>query len=447
MRANTNATRTISPRVSPNVTASYYHGVVIFVRTSEEKEARGHSAKDLAADGGTTKVVADTPVALAAAGPFVPLASAIEEDSKLRDVLARDLPIPSLRTSARTRAAIAALGVLPVIVLVMIDARAKASAHVVVDLVLALYVAFELTRPTPRLPAAAALAFVAVALRLTSFIARLCARDLPAYVYLAPAAAAIAAGIVLVRMPSRSRVGLELLDRLGITRIEAREVIEGASDPPAGALVGAALAAAVALPALLHLMRRGATHLLIQAAVFVAYAALVPSVARRISSSEVAPPVAPRRILWGIFVGFAMTAAVMTAARSFVDTGTAFAFCVDRLDLEARAFVAKEQAEMANAIVRVKASALLFGLVAIVFPLAEERVYRGLLQDTLVKKYGTSYGLFASAVVFGVAHVGVYQIGIYQTVLLGVAFGVAYLEGGIVASIVVHALWNLVLLA
>jgi membrane protease YdiL (CAAX protease family) len=94
----------------------------------------------------------------------------------------------------------------------------------------------------------------------------------------------------------------------------------------------------------------------------------------------------------------------------------------------------------------VKASALLFGLTAVVFPLAEERVYRGLLQDTLVRKYGTTYGLFSAAVVFGVAHVGVYQIGVYQTVLLGIAFGIAYVEGGIVASIVVHALWNFVLL-
>jgi membrane protease YdiL (CAAX protease family) len=158
-------------------------------------------------------------------------------------------------------------------------------------------------------------------------------------------------------------------------------------------------------------------------------------------------PRSPLKILWGICAGFAVTAAIMTAARSFVDTGTAFAFCVDRLDAEARAFAAREQSEMATAVLRVKASALLFGLTAVVFPLAEERIYRGLLQETLVRKYGTTYGVFTAAVVFGVAHVGVYQIGVYQTVLLGIAFGIAYVEGGIVAAIVVHALWNFVLLA
>ena len=85
-------------------------------------------------------------------------------------------------------------------------------------------------------------------------------------------------------------------------------------------------------------------------------------------------------------------------------------------------------------------------LTAVVFPFAEERVYRGLLLETLAKKYGTAYGLLASAIVFGAAHVGVYQIGLYQTVLLGVAFGVAYLEGGLLASIAVHVAWNVLLL-
>ena len=38
---------------------------------------------------------------------------------------------------------------------------------------------------------------------------------------------------------------------------------------------------------------------------------------------------------------------------------------------------------------------------------------------------------------------GIYEIALYQTVLLGVGFGLAYAEGGLVAAFVVHALWNL----
>jgi membrane protease YdiL (CAAX protease family) len=448
MRANTNAMRTISPRVSPNVTASYYHGGVIFVRdsraeaSSDADKPRGLSPKDLA-------IEADTPIALTADGPFRPAAVAVEEDARIRDVLSRTFSIPSLRSNAKTRLAALAFAVVPTLSLVAIDLRATSTARVIVDLALAFYVAFELSRATPRRPAIAALALVALALRWSSFIARLCAKDLPWFVLAAPIALFVASAVVLARIPSPSRVSLELLDKLGITRTQAREATAAATptSSPSAPLVGFALVAAIALPALLHLMRRNGTGLEVQAIVFVAYAALVPWGARRLASTFVPAPAPPMKILWGIFAGFAITAAIMTAARSFIDTGTAFAICVDRLDAEARAFTAREQTEMANAVLRVKASALLFGLTAVVFPLAEERVYRGLLQETLVRKYGATYGVFTAAIVFGVAHVGVYQIGVYQTVLLGIAFGIAYVEGGIVAAIVVHALWNFVLLA
>jgi len=78
-----------------------------------------------------------------------------------------------------------------------------------------------------------------------------------------------------------------------------------------------------------------------------------------------------------------------------------------------------------------------------IFPFAEERVYRGLLQDVLVRKYGRAYGVFAASLAFGVAHLGVYQIALYQTVLLGIGFGIAYVEGGLIAAFIVHATWNL----
>jgi membrane protease YdiL (CAAX protease family) len=49
--------------------------------------------------------------------------------------------------------------------------------------------------------------------------------------------------------------------------------------------------------------------------------------------------------------------------------------------------------------------------------------------------------------VFGIAHVGIYQLALYQTVLLGVAFGIAYAEGGLLAAFTVHAAWNLLRLS
>ena len=79
-----------------------------------------------------------------------------------------------------------------------------------------------------------------------------------------------------------------------------------------------------------------------------------------------------------------------------------------------------------------------------IFPFAEERIYRGLLQDVLTRKYGRRYAVFAASLAFGVAHLGVYQVALYQTVLLGIGFGVAYLEGGLLAAFFVHAIWNLI---
>ena len=38
---------------------------------------------------------------------------------------------------------------------------------------------------------------------------------------------------------------------------------------------------------------------------------------------------------------------------------------------------------------------------------------------------------------------GIYEIALYQTVLLGIGFGIAYAEGGLLAAFVVHAVWNL----
>jgi membrane protease YdiL (CAAX protease family) len=82
----------------------------------------------------------------------------------------------------------------------------------------------------------------------------------------------------------------------------------------------------------------------------------------------------------------------------------------------------------------------------ILVPLVEERVYRGLVQRVLVARFGAGRGLALAAIVFGIAHLGVYRVAIYQPALLGVSFGVAYASGGLPAAAIVHALWNLHLL-
>jgi membrane protease YdiL (CAAX protease family) len=331
--------------------------------------------------------------------------------------------------------------------LVFGDAGSPARAspgRLLVDLVLVAYVVFELLRRTPRMPGVAALALVAVGLRWTLVATRLCGHGVHPLVYASGGLAVAAAFVLLARVPSRGRVALELLGKLGITRSELFAATRKA-DPP-GALIAAAVACAAGLPAVLHLVRLLGGGLLAQAIVFSVFAGAAPELARRLTEPDGARPESapPARIMMAVAIGLAVTAAAVTAGRLFFDSGAELARCVERLDVEARRTLERQSSELAHAIAKVRASAPLVLMTSAVFPFAEERIYRGLLQDVLTRRYGAGYGIFAASVAFGVAHLGIYQVALYQTVLLGIGFGVAYAEGGLLAAFFVHATWNLV---
>ncbi|MBX3201746.1 MAG: CPBP family intramembrane metalloprotease [Labilithrix sp.] len=415
--------------------------------------AERHAPADLLVEGGSVRVEVDTPVALRDTGPFEPLATAVETNDALRDLLARDINVPSLRDYRRIRFALLAAAALPMATLLELDRELVTGGHagvgrVLVDLLLAAFVVFELTRPTPRRPGICAIALAAIALRWGLVAGRLCGAGVHALVYVAAALSAGAALVLVTRVPSRARVALELLGKLGISRSQLFAATQ--ADEPPGALVAAAVACAAGLPAVLHLTRSFGVGLLGQAAVFVGFAALAPVVARRATAPEAPAPtlrLPPARVVLGVVAGLALTAAAVTAGRLFFDLGTEIARCVERLDAEAKLARAAESAELARAIAKVRASTPLVLMTAAIFPFAEERVYRGLLQDVLVRKYGRAYGVFAASIAFGVAHLGIYQVALYQTVLLGIGFGIAYVEGGLLAAFIVHATWNLLQLA
>ncbi len=422
---------------------------VVYVMRPDGAPER-HSPTDLLAEGGSVRVTVDTEIALSEEGPFEPLATAIEKNGPLRDALARDIAIPSLRGYARSRVVLLTANVIPMAMLLELDRELVTAQHasvgrVVVDVILVAFVIYELSRRTPRMPGICATALAAIALRWALVATRLCGRDVHLLVYAAAALPAVSAVFLAANVPSRARVALELFGKLGITRSQLFTATQG-TDPP-GALVAAAVACAAGLPAALHLTRMLGIGLFGQAAVFVAFAAIAPIVARRATEPDApvegARSISPVRILLATAVGLALTAAIVTAARLFFDTGSELARCVDRLDLETKIDRAAESAELARAIAKVRADATLAIMTSVVFPLAEERIYRGLLQDVLTRKYGRSYAVFAASLAFGVAHLGVYHVALYQTVLLGVGFGVAYIEGGLVAAFVVHAIWNM----
>src|SRR6476660_6584532 len=104
-----NAMRIISPRVSPNVTAPYYHGSVVYVRNDGDSPVQSCAARELVAEGGSVGAQATTLISRTAEGPFAPMAIALERDAALRDAVAAEIPVPSLVAWSRVRLVLLAL--------------------------------------------------------------------------------------------------------------------------------------------------------------------------------------------------------------------------------------------------------------------------------------------------------------------------------------------------
>jgi membrane protease YdiL (CAAX protease family) len=473
------ATRIISPRVSPNSTAPYYHGGVVHVRTDGGASARSCEPGELASEGGSIAVTAETLISRTGEGPWAPIAVALERDAPLRDVMVKGIAIPSLMGWARTRIVIIVAAAVPFVMLLELDRELVAKdllgvGRFLVDLLLAAYVGFELTRRSPRMPAVAGAAMLAMAMRWVLVATRLCGRGVHPAVWAAAALSIGGAIAIFGRAPSRGRMALELFGKLGISRSDANAVKAKAITAPSSTLVVAAIAGAAGLPILLWVLRRSGVGTWPQAAAFVVYGALVPWVVLRLerdpdgrlarpeATARAALPLSARlrrasregsarfalgatvvSTLFAIALGLTLTASLLYGTHQFFDAGGELARCADRLDVASRRLLAAEALELSRRIASVRASTMLVLMTTAVMPLAEERIYRGLLMNVLVKKYGFAYGLFVSAAVFGFAHVGIYELALYQTVLLGIGFGIAYAEGGIVAAFVVHAVWNL----
>ena len=453
------AMRIISPRVSPKVTAPYYHGSVVYVRNDGEALAQSCAPGELLAEGGSVAARADTLISLSSEGPFAPIAVALEQDDALRDVVAAAIPAPSLAAWSRARLVVLALAAVPLLMLVELDRELAGkdllgTGRLLADVLVAAYVVFELTRRTPRMPAVAGAALLSVGMRWLLVTARLCGRGVHPAVWAAAALSAAAAFAIFARAPSRARVSLELMSRIGISRSEANAAMAEAqrgSELP-GAAVVAAVGAAAGLPLVLWLLRSNGVGVWVQAIAFVGYAVILPAIVLRGAAgvSERAKGervrvgrVEVERAVLGIAIGLALTASLLHGTHQFFDAGGELARCTGRLDEATRRLLAAEASELARRVANVRASTALVLMTTAVLPLAEERIYRGLLMNVLVRKYGFTYGLLASAAAFGVAHVGVYELALYQTVLLGIGFGLAYAEGGLVAAFVVHAVWNL----
>jgi membrane protease YdiL (CAAX protease family) len=82
----------------------------------------------------------------------------------------------------------------------------------------------------------------------------------------------------------------------------------------------------------------------------------------------------------------------------------------------------------------------------ILAPLGEELTYRGILMVSLMKSLGAGGAILASALLFGLAHIGAQPQAVLPLFLLGLVLGyAAYRTRSLLAPVVAHALFNSVM--
>jgi uncharacterized protein len=83
---------------------------------------------------------------------------------------------------------------------------------------------------------------------------------------------------------------------------------------------------------------------------------------------------------------------------------------------------------------------LFFLAVAVVTPIKEEIIYRGILHKFLADRYHFLVGFFVSSIIFGLFHIG-YPI---SATIMGMTFvGLYYVTRSVTVPIAVHIIWNL----
>ena len=422
---------------------------VVYVRSGD-----GHAALAVPTDPSERLgLSADTEVSTSQEGPFAPLAIAVEDDPRIREAFSTTHAVPMLERYRGIRLYLL-LGLVPVLMLAELDrelARAGiegAGVRLATDLFLAAVVGIDLVRRVPRHPRTSALVLLGVAMRYVLLLAKTCGHGVHLVIFVAPIVAIAAALSLLAAAPSPTRVTREVRAGLGITPADVIRLRAHAHPTPLH--LATALAVAAGLPIVLLLARAFGIGVWWQAGLFAVYAGVFPwAIARAFEPGARAPWPQFSRVAGAVVLAFALTLGITNGAHYGFDAGAYVQRCTDPGGFEggtAKRILDAQNLEVTKNVRQAREQWAYFAMTVLVVPIAEERVYRGLLQRLLVRRLGTNRGLALAALVFGLAHLGVYRVAVYQTVLLGASFGVAYGAGGIAASALTHALWNLHLL-
>ena len=399
---------------------------------------------------------------------FVPLDRDLDRNDALRESLSHAFPSESAARYARTRFLLFA-GLVPLLMLVAFDwdllrtGHAGAGAALAMDVLSVLFVAIDIARPAPRHPYVTVAMLCATALRLALLVATRCGAGIHPLIPLFGVVALMAAGMAWITSPTPRAIADDLRQALALappTRLPARTM--------AGfyRYIAYAICAATLLPAMLWTLRAFDTSVEVQLLAFVSFAIVVPHVGRvhvgreptplrdaiasafGVSSDRMVPSFATSRravirIAAAALASLVLSFGLVRGTQALLEVTARTEVCVSGNDGALQRLVAAQRQEVEAERRPNEAPWLL--LTVLVVPIAEELVYRGLVQQALRRRLRRRLALGLAALLFGLAHLVVYRNAVYQPVLLGLSFGLAYERAGILASILAHLLWNLLL--
>ena len=384
-------------------------------------------------------------VAVDAEGPFSPLAEAVAEVPGLRDRLARALGPPSVARYRLARPWLL-LGLLPIAALIELERQLAAAGvsgilgRLVGDVLLGAFCALELARPLPRHPRACAAALASIGTRYAYMLAASCFHTLP-LLWLGAAGAAATSLATLYFMPTPRRVTAELRERLSLPPTPS----PSPSPTPSPLTLALALVAATVLPAALVVARHLGAKAWGTGAILVVLGGALPFLFRgrfRLPSAK-CPSTA--RVADAAFFGFASALALVRCVH-YTIYGAAEVVRCSWPQLHERWLAPLLEQPAREARPDAPSRLVVAAMVVFVVPLVEERLYRNVFQRALRGRSSATRAIGAASAVFGLAHLGVYRGAAYQTVLMGLGFGAAYEEAGLLASLLAHVLYNASLL-
>lgn len=391
---------------------------------------------------------ATTEVALDEKGPFEPFAHGVACDVTLRARLAEGLRLPGTLAFAKLRPLLF-VGLVPLLMLAELDREMAAAGlrgarvRLALGLAFAVLLAVDFARKVPRHPGTSAAILFWVAARYAHLLAVTCGRT-EMVGFFAPVLATAVALTLLARAPRGNRLTEEILDKLGVDPEEVLRVRLG--EMPKPHVVAAAIVAAVGLPVLLFVLRKLDGSIWTTGLGLLVYGAVVPELIERFveRGRPIRARFRPTRVLFAMGVGFALTMGLVSSAQRSFDAGIYLQRCTHPAEFErsGKQLLLAETREVAKGIAQAKDALPVLLMTVLAVPLAEERLYRGMLQRILTRRYGERLGLVYSALCFGASHLVVYRVAAYQAALLGFGFGAAYGQAGLVASFLAHALWN-----